>query len=150
MLTMKMAKSSFFDAAAVQRAVDPAKRKNLSKAGAFVRRRARSSIRRRKKSAPAGQPPSLHADSEPNIRTIFFVWEPQRETVVAGPVALPSTKGDATEAQEHGGRVKVIRRRKGGKRVVRVVTIRAHPFMGPALEAEEDKSLDLWKNSVTR
>jgi len=51
-------KQLFFDREAVTSRVDPATRKVLSKFGAFVRRTAKGSIRRRRKAAPPGSPPS--------------------------------------------------------------------------------------------
>ena len=57
MITMRI-KDMFFDRAAVVRAVDGVKRKVLSKAGAFIRTAARTSIRKRKGSAPAGSRPT--------------------------------------------------------------------------------------------
>ena len=53
-------KKLFFDRQAVTSRMDPAKRKVLSKFGAFVRRTAKGSIRRRKKPAPPESPPSSH------------------------------------------------------------------------------------------
>ena len=49
-------KQLFFDREAVTSRVDPATRKVLSKFGAFVRRTAKGSIRRRRKAAPPGSP----------------------------------------------------------------------------------------------
>src|SRR5690606_6172596 len=48
----------FFDRKAVTSRVDKATRKVLSRFGAFVRRTARSSIRKRKKTSQPGSPPS--------------------------------------------------------------------------------------------
>jgi len=55
-------KQMFFDTKAVMRATDKATRRVLSKFGAFVRRSARSSIRKRKRtSAPASRPARTRA-----------------------------------------------------------------------------------------
>ena len=51
-------KQMFFDRAKVKNAVDKGVRKVLSKFGAFVRRTARSSIRKRKRVSAPGEPPS--------------------------------------------------------------------------------------------
>ena len=53
-------KQLFFDRQAVISKVDAATRRVLSKFGAFVRRSAKSSIRKLKKPAPPGHPPSSH------------------------------------------------------------------------------------------
>ncbi|HOM77081.1 MAG TPA: hypothetical protein PLE88_11240, partial [Anaerohalosphaeraceae bacterium] len=50
----------FFDSPKVIRAVDKSTRKVLSRFGAFVRRTAKQSIRKRKKSSTPGTPPSSH------------------------------------------------------------------------------------------
>ena len=52
MITMRI-KDMFFDRHVVMAAVDNAKRKVLSKAGAFIRTAAKTSIRKRKGSAPS-------------------------------------------------------------------------------------------------
>lgn len=61
MIHLEAAKGNFFDRKAVLAAVDKATLRVLSKFGAFVRRRAKSSIRKRKKASPPGQPPSSHS-----------------------------------------------------------------------------------------
>jgi len=50
----------FFDRQAVISKVDAATRRVLSRFGAFVRQRAKSSIRKRRNPAPPGSPPSSH------------------------------------------------------------------------------------------
>lgn len=142
MIGMKInqVKGLFFDSPAVTTAVDRAERKVLSKFGAFVRRGARSSIRKRKAVSSAGSPPSSHVGLLK--KGIFFVYEPQKATVVIGPVLL--NKGtDAPELLEHGGRVV---RRKRKKRVR--MTYRPRPFMGPAFEREQPKLPQMWRDSV--
>lgn len=95
------AKALFFDRAAVTGAVDKATRKVLSRFGAFVRRRARSSIRKRKKVSQPGQPPSGRTGLLK--RLLFFAFEPRRQSVVIGPAALNGGYGDGAEMLEHGG-----------------------------------------------
>lgn len=159
-------KDLFFDRANVRRAVDRAKKRPLIKGGAFIRRAARSSlkkVRRPKKGfsknektaarqrarvsdpSPAGQPPKSRS-SEPNLRTIFFVWDRQSESVVVGPVVLPSRSTDRTapDLQEHGGRG-VVRRR--GKKPIRGTWPR-RPFMRPALESVLPKIPELHRNFI--
>jgi hypothetical protein len=148
-----------------------ANRKALSKAGAFIRRRARSSLRRRKKSSEPGQPPSVHtSDRVATLKNILFAYEPQSESLVVGPVKLNQKAallgpqlGDATVPQVHefGATVKVREVkvgkgwRSGMRRVrpeqtirVRAATYPERPFMGPALDAEKDNIPDAWEGSV--
>ena len=81
-------------------------------------------------------------------RFIFFAYEPQRRSVVIGPVRLGQKIGDAPAALEHGGRSQVVSGSRRRKRQVRTVTIRPRPFMGPAFEAERPKLPAMWANSV--
>ena len=78
-------KESFFDRPKVIASLKKAKRKALSKAGAFVRRRARSSMRRRKGVSPEGSPPSAHSSGN-SLKTILFAFQPQSESTIVGPV----------------------------------------------------------------
>jgi hypothetical protein len=168
-MTMRM-KDFFFDKQSVKSRMSKANRKALSKAGAFMRRRARSSLRRRKKSSAPGQPPSVHtSDRVATLKNILFAYEPQTESLVVGPVKLNQKTllgpqlGDATVPQVHefGATVKVrevkvgkgwrsgIRRVRPGQPVrVRAATYPERPFMGPALEAEKDNIPDAWSGSV--
>ena len=139
-MKINQAKGLFFDRSAVTNAADRAERRVLSRFGAFVRRGARSSIRKRKTASQPGSPPSSHVGLLK--RNIFFVYEPQRGNVVIGPILL--NKGtDAPALLEHGG--SVTRRRR--KKRVRM-TYRPRPFMGPAFEREKPKLPQMWRDSV--
>ncbi len=62
MLRMKtVSLDMFFDSDRVKRAAGAAARRNLSKAGAFVRTAARSSIRKRKAISAPGQPSNVQS-----------------------------------------------------------------------------------------
>src|SRR5438105_12168311 len=76
----------FFDRKKVIDWMDKKSRAAMSRAGAYIRTIARSSMRRRKKSSPAGQPPSAHTD--PGLKKIIFAYDPERKTVVIGPVGF--------------------------------------------------------------
>ena len=149
-MQLNQAKGLFFDQPAVMNAVDRAERKVLSRFGAFVRRGARSSIRKRKAISQPGSPPSSHVGLLK--RNIFFVYEPERSSVVIGPILLG--KGtDAPALLEHGGTAvgglnrpsPVTRRRR--KKPVRM-TYRPRPYMGPAFETEKPKLPAMWRDSV--
>jgi hypothetical protein len=81
----------FFDRKAVIDAAGRPQAANLSKAGAFVRTAARSSLRRRKAVSAAGSPPSVHSrDSFRTLKTILFAWDPRAvRRDRAGRVQLP-------------------------------------------------------------
>ncbi len=144
MITMRI-KDLFFDRAAVARAVDGTKRKVLSKAGAFIRTAARTSIRKRKKSAPPGSPPHSHEGSL--RRLILFGYDRAADSVVVGPVGVK--KSVAPKTLEHGGRT-MVRSRRGGRLMSRNVRIAARPFMAPALDRERPQLPQLWRNSIKK
>lgn len=147
MITMRI-KDMFFDRHVVMAAVDNAKRKVLSKAGAFIRTAAKTSIRKRKGSAPPGAPPHSHEGSL--RRLILFGYDKPNDSVVVGPVGFK--KSDAPSALEYGGEVVVLRRLggRGGKHTSQKVKIAPRPYMAPALEKERPKLPLLWRNSVRK
>jgi len=135
-------KELFFDRQAVLGRVDAATRKVLSRFGAFVRQAARSSIRTRKRSSEPGQPPSSHTGLLKKF--IFFGYEPDRRSVVIGPVRLSEKgRGEAPSILEYGGTATV--EQKGKKQKAR---IQPRPFMTPAFEKEQPKLPAMWKDSV--
>ena len=132
----------FFDKKAVRDKVDAGTRRVLSKFGAFVRRTARGSIRKRKTPSPPGTPPSSHVGLLKKF--IFFGYEPAKRSVVIGPVRLSQQgRGEAPHLLEYGGTGTVQRK---GKR--RRAKIRARPFMAPAAEKEHPKLPAMWRDSV--
>jgi len=141
--------SMFFDKATVLRAVDRAERRVLAKAGAFVRQRAKSAVRRRKRVSRPGQAPSSHAGHL--RRLILFGYDRAASSVVIGPLLFRSA-GEPTvpELLEFGG--VVTRERKGRRRrtmgVRRTMRYRPRPFMGPALEAEAPNFPSMWKDCL--
>lgn len=127
--------AAFFDKAGVIDAVDAGTRSAFSKYGAYVRTRAKSSIRKRKTSAPPGSPPSSHAGDLK--RLIFFAYDANTKSVVVGPVAF--RKGEAPRLLEHGGTA--TRRGKPAH-------YRGNPTMLPAAKAEMPKFPDLIRGMV--
>jgi len=135
-------KQLFFDRQAVISKVDAASRKVLSKFGAFVRRSAKSSIRKRKKPAPPGSPPSSHTGLLKKF--IFFGYDTDARSVVIGPTRLNQKgRGEAPPLLEYGGKTTLKRR---GKR--KRTTYKARPYMGPAFEKEKPQLPAMWRGSV--
>lgn len=135
-------KKLFFDTKGVRRKVDSATRRVLSRFGAFVRRTAKSSIRKRRKQSAPGSPPSSHTGLL--RRFIFFGYEPQRRSVVIGAARLEGKgRGRAPSILEYGGTTTITRR---GKRTRALY--RARPFMGPAFRKEKPKLSAMWRDSV--
>lgn len=130
-------KKFFFDRQKVLNAEERMARKALSKVGAFIRRRARSSIRKRKGISPPGSPPYSHTD---RLRSaILFAYDPRRRSVVIGPVRAGKS-GRGAAVLEGGGSQEVPGLRQG-----RRLNYRARPFMGPAMEAEKPKMAEQFR-----
>jgi len=147
--------SMFFDRRAVTSRVDRAKLRGLSKAGAFVRRRARTLMRKRKtktrRVSDPGGPPLQHAGG---LRRVFFGLDRDTDSVVIGPALNTSQRpGGKTvpELIEFGGRVRqparTVPRRDGSRRVIpaQTLTYEPRPYMGPALADEAPKFPELFK-----
>ena len=165
--TFHAAKSNFFDRLAITSAVDKARVKVLSKCGAFVMRRARSSIKRpganraaakvrdakgrlvfqRLRASKPGSPPFSQTGLLKKF--ILFSYDRSSQSVVVGPTLLNRPSG-APEALEYGGTVKAPAWWQRDGRPVRTVTIAARPYMRPALKAESPKFPQFWKDSVKK
>lgn len=157
-------KKTFFDRIKVEKAVERARLKNLSKCGAFVRTAARSSLRRRKKTSLPGMPPSVHSkDAFATLKNILFGYDAATKGVIVGPVGINGNKSDVPRLMEKGGNARrrmryTVERTKTGKQKKRLVLKRhlraqlshyeARPFMWPALKREKAKFAKVWKNSV--
>lgn len=145
-------KYAFFDSPEVVARVDKNKRRVFSKFGAFVRRKAKSSIRYKKGISSPGDPPFAHRSSGFNKRKmnrktgqseqqpaspirelIYFAWDERRKSVVIGPTPFRG-RGDGATRLEKGGTL--TKRTKKGSKTLRY---RPRPFMKPALEAEQPK-----------
>lgn len=167
-VTMQI-KNLFFDRANVIRQIGRAKARALSKAGAFIRRRARSSMRRRKAPSAPGSPPSAHSkDPVATLKNILFAYEPQQQSVVIGPVWLnqvnnlwTGSRATVPAIHEFGGTVGILEvshdrgrtwrrwdRRRNRRPNEMYRRRQAHypqrAFMGPALQAEIPNFPSLW------
>jgi hypothetical protein len=87
--------------------VDRAIARQLSRFGAFVRQRSRSSIRKRKKVSDAGKPPT---DRTGPLKLIYFAYDRDSETVTIGPILFPAKGKAGADLLEYGG----LRRATGG------------------------------------
>jgi hypothetical protein len=141
-LKVNEAKSQFFDRVMVLAKTDQATAKNLSKAGAFVRRKAKGLIVKSKNPSKPGRPPHSHVGTLRDL--IFFVLDSGGRSVLVGPV-LSNRPSGAPYVLEIGGENEVYVSR--GKRK-RTVYIPKRPYMGPALQSEMPKFPELWANSV--
>ena len=150
----------FVDRPRVMKAMLRARKQPLMKAGAFIRRTARQSMKKRKRPSAPGTPPRAHTNGV-NLRTIFFAWDILRENVVVGPVLFRGADdggGKTPKLHEFGGhKRKVVRDRYGPKRFGRrrararyIIRYPKRPYMNPALKKNAPKFPGLWENSVVR
>ncbi|WP_437226020.1 hypothetical protein SH661x_004364 [Planctomicrobium sp. SH661] len=140
-LRLSQAKQLFFDRQKVLSKVSRAERRVLSRFGAYVRQDAKQRIRRR-------QRPSNRDESPTNQtgllkRHIYFVFDPDRRSVVIGPAQL-STGTNAPTTLEYGGTTTINLPRRQPVQV----RIEARPYMGPAFRQELPKVPALWRDSV--
>lgn len=145
MATIEAIKRNFFDSDKVIAAVDRATRKQLSKFGAFVRMRSRSSIRKRKATSKPGTPPTSRTGLLKKF--IFFSYDEATKTVVIGPAAFKSN-ATAPELLEYGGRGTTSRFVNRRGQVPRQGIWRPRPFMRPAFDAELPKFMQGLKDCV--
>lgn len=120
-----------FDDAGLHRAMKHAGRKALGRAGAYVRRTARNSVRRSKDASAAGTPPNTRRGLVRNA--VLFGVENDGRSVVIGPAK--SFVGISMTAHEFGGRFR-------GRNYP------ARPLMGPALRQSAPKLPKLWEDSI--
>jgi hypothetical protein len=169
--------NQFFDRSAVTKRLESANRRALAKAGAFIRKRARTDIlRRRKAISPAGSAPSVRSrDKVATLRNILFFYDPKINGVVVGPVKLnqQNRTNNGTVSipalHEFGGNLRIEEfqfahqtdnqwfrvdgrrsRRPGERRRKRTAKYPARPFMRAALTAEINAGTipKAWANSV--
>ena len=134
-------KGLFFDRQAIQSAVSRTERKVLSRFGAFVRQDAKQRIQRRKRASRAGESPTNRTGLLK--RHIYFLFDPDRRSVVIGPARL-NRSTDAPRTLEHGGEITI--ETKSNDKVE--VEIKPRPFMGPSFEKEQSQLPSLWRDSI--
>lgn len=160
-------KAGFFDSNAILKAMDRTTAKALSKYGAFVRQRAKTSIKkapkrnaatgellgrgRRKKgivtkdaTAPAGRPPYAHGSKSQLRSLIFFAYDRETQSVVVGPAWFANPRGGGPKFLEYGGDT-TIRGRRGK---ARHVSFRGNAFMNPAGEAEMPNLMRFYRENA--
>ena len=140
-LKLSDAKRAFFDRAGVISAITAAQRQVLSRFGAYVRQRARTSIRQRRAISLPGSPPSSHVGLLRQF--ILFSFDATHASVVIGPMRLNAKAGDAPRLLEYGG--SAMRPHHG--KLVRC-QYQPRPFMRPAFERELARLPPLWRDSV--
>lgn len=169
--------NQFFDRSAVAKRIEAANRRALAKAGAFLRKRARTDIlRRRKAISQAGSAPSVRSrDKVATLRNILYFYDPKINGVVVGPVKLNQQNRTSNGSvsipalHEFGGNLQIQEfqfahqtddqwfrvdgrrsKRPGERRRKRTAKYPARPFMRAALTAEVNAGTipKAWANSI--
>lgn len=131
-------KSAFFDRSTVLRAAERATTRALAKAGSFIRTTARTKVlKRRKRPAEAGSPPSVHSSEPRSLKNILFGLRRRGgvPSVVVGPVYFTprartaKTPGSTVPAVLETGGTVILATRNNQRRAVR---FHERPFMQPA------------------
>lgn len=132
----------FFNPDRILKGLAREKRGALSKAGAYVRKSAKSSLKYGRGSSPRGKPPTVHRSigytrttkvkgvekkqaASPFRELIFFAWDEATESVVVGPAIFNESKAGAGQ--------------------VPAKLEESHPTMVPAMGANTDKFPDLFR-----
>lgn len=133
---------AFLDSPKIQKFIDQKTKKVFVRFGGTVRKTAQFSMRTRKGTAPAGQPPYAH-DKKLLRKLLFFFYDVETKTVVIGPIRLDKTADQhIPKLMEEGG--KIARVTRSGKTVVHEYD--EHPFMKPAFDKHIGKLAEMYRN----
>ncbi len=141
-MSVKAAKAGFLDRAKVMRAVDRGRRRSLAKSGSYIRTTARRSMRRKRGRSRPGQPPHAHVGLLRDL--LFFSYDSSTNSVVVGPVAI-NKRSEAPAVLEFGGRTRKPYYWKGTSSQI---TVRARPYMRPALRITRNELPGHWKDQI--
>lgn len=134
---------AFLDNPKIQKYLDQKTKKVFVRFGGTVRKTAQFSMRSRKGTAPAGQPPYAHKKKLLR-KLLFFSYDVNTKTVVIGPVRIERTMDQhIPKLMEEGG--KVAKETRSGKIVTLDYT--PHPFMQPAFETHIGKLAEMYRNA---
>jgi hypothetical protein len=100
---LRMESVVFFDRIKIEDPTKAAQLRAMSKMGAFIRRRAQTSMRRRKRGASRpGTPPNARVGYLRDY--ILFAYDPETDSVVVGPIVYGRSSGGKVPAtHEFGG-----------------------------------------------
>ena len=107
-------KQGFFDRGSILFAMDKATRSAMARSGAYIRKVARNSMKRKKGPSPIGEPPHVHVGTLKNLT--YFAYDQKTRSLVVGPVGLG--KSDVPKVLEFGGR-----------------RVKPRPYMKPAMNS---------------
>jgi hypothetical protein len=134
-------KRGFFDRRRVIDATVAAERRVLSRFGAFVRQRDRTSQRRGKGVSAPGRPPAAHLGLVRDLT--FFAYDEANRSVVEGPAKLNRPSADALVRLEEGGETTRLRHGKEAR-----AFYRPRPHAKPAFDEELKRMPPLWRDEI--
>jgi len=153
-------KNLFFDRQKVINAMDSAERKIMNRISGAIKVHAQRSMKDAPKTAralmkgkrgrkskrpavsPAGSPP--YARTKLLKRNIFYAYVPAEHASFIGPVKLNAKYDGIPGTLERGGTMTL--KTPGGS--TETVTYQPRPYMGPALDAQQEKFASAWANSI--
>jgi hypothetical protein len=162
-VTIKQAKTFFFDRQAVMNPMDRVRRHVLSRAGAVVRVIARRSMKQVGPDAPPSAPGTPPRSRKGLLKKfLYYVYDPTTEGVIVGPALLSGRRSIPVPAlHEHGGTARVTAREvrwrtEQGQRVKEITKRRVvtsyprRPYMQPALEKVIPRMPEFWRDVLNR
>jgi len=169
-------KKLFFDRKTMIKSMDRAHMRFLAKAGAFVRRSARSSIKQSKKTSEPGKPPKGKTKRLKGSILFGVDQSGRKPSVVIGPVKLESENKvirslgpPISEILERGGQIEIHEQQRSDGTWVQMrqrqepmglsgktqqrwrrVTVQQRPYMLPALRENQGKFPGLWRGQFKK
>jgi len=162
-LTIKQARTFFFDRKAVMAPMDRARRQVLSRAGALIRGIARRSMKQVGPNTPPSAPGTPPRSRKGLLKKfLYYVYDPTTKGVIVGPALLSGRRSTIIPAlHEHGGTARVTAREvrwrtEQGQRVKQTTKRRVvarypqRPYMRPALEKVMPRMPQFWRDVLNR
>lgn len=147
-VTLQAVKASILESQKIMQSMHRAGERAFVRFGAFVRTRAKTSMKYSKNVSEPGNPPRAHSGLIRDF--LFFAVESHASNVVIGPMLLNATRSKTTlTALEHGGLSLIFQRATRNRPASsKPIMVEARPFMQPAFETELERAPYLWENSL--
>jgi hypothetical protein len=174
---LRLIKRQFFEIDKITKQVKRAKDRRLNQVGGYIRKTARSLLKRAEGSSKPGRPPHIHSGKRgakgADAGLKFILYGKRREgSIIVGPVGFNRpleingviTTGGVPDLMEHGGEAKIrekkvgrnwhrygpkSRPRPGQQTRVRVARYAPRPTMGLALQAAVRAAPQLFEGMVS-
>lgn len=164
--TIQQFKEGFFNSADVAKFIEPGVRRSLGKAGGYLRRVARNSLKYDEGKSAPGQPPKVHQffnrrktnrktgqvtiqSVSPLRELLFFAYDRESQTTIVGPARFPGAKAGnlVPRTLEKGGTVRKTITEPQPRRASRPATGRQREAF---LRKVKDGSIIVTSRTVTK